>query len=338
MRYVLGIDGGATKTHCALYDADTGRLDFMPYGAAGHERLRGGFDELPGVLRGAFRSLLSRSNIGFDDIEMGVIGLSGVDSPGQHRIVSEILSNLGLKRFSLYNDAFLGAFTGSGGSGICAVNGTGSCVAGLDASGKFVKIGGLGTLTGDFGGGLMLSRRAAGLVYSQLYRDAPYTALTTAMFRWLNVTDRDEFWGLITERLQNEPEETTLALCRHLFETAAEGDAAALALLEESGRSYAGGIAGAINDLTYAPGEPVEVIFAGSVFTKGACDCIQKTAEAVLRQKFPRSGFIFRTLDVPCVAGAVVRALRELGVEERRDSVLRLFRGAVSLQGADKAI
>ncbi len=328
MRYVLGIDGGGSKTRCALYDADTGRLDLMPYGTTCHESLSGGFNDLPGVFRGMFRSLLSRNNIGFGDIEMGVIGLSGVDTPEQHRIVSEMLTALGLKRLSLYNDAYLGIFAGgANGTGICAVSGTGSCVAGLDSAGKFVKIGGLGTLTGDMGGGRMLSRRVVGLVYSQLFRDAPFTALTTALFRWLDITDRDEFLDLVTERLKNDDENTTLTLCRLLFSAAAEGDAAALSLLEESGRSYAGGIAGAVSQLTFAPGEPLEVIFAGSLFTKSVCDHAQKTAEAVLLQKFRTP--IFRTLDVPCVAGAVLRALDELGIGGRRESVLKLFRGGV---------
>ncbi len=324
MRYVLGIDGGGTKTQCALFDADTGRLDLMPYEPI--ESIAGGLNDLPGILRRMFRALLSRNNIGLSDIEMGVIGLDGAGSPAQHGVISGMLSELGLKRFSLYDDAYLGVFAGGfNGTGICAVSGTGSCVTGIDASGKFVKIGGLGTLTGDLGGERMLSRRAVGLAYSQLFRDAPYTALTTAFFRWLDITDWNDFLGLILEKL--EFKETALEICRLLYAAAAEGDSAALSLLEESGRSYAGGIVGAVSQLVFAPGEPLEIIFAGSLFTESICDHTQKTAEAVLLQKF-RSP-IFRTLDVPCVAGAVLRALEELGIKGRRETVLRMFRGGV---------
>ncbi|MDR0292889.1 MAG: hypothetical protein LBH95_01900 [Oscillospiraceae bacterium] len=331
MRYVLGVDGGGTKTHCALYDADTGRLDMLPWGPANHGSMAGGLKELPSVLRGMFRTLLSRSNIEMRDIEMGVLGLAGTDTAEQHRIISGILTELGLSRFVLCNDAYLGIKAGSaGGTGVCAISGTGCCIAGMDSKGGRVQIGGRGEYTGDLGGSYMLVPRAVGLVYSQLFREKPFTALTTAIFRWLDITDRQDFMEFITDRLNRDRAGTTLELCRILFQTAAEGDEAALSLLEASGVSYAGGIAGAISQLSFAPGEPLEIIFAGSLFTRAECDHTQKTVEKLLRERFPRSGLLFHKLDVPCVAGAILWALSELGID-RRDNVLRLFRGGIWL-------
>ena len=332
MRYVLGIDGGGTKTHCALYDADTGRLDMLPWGPTNHEGMAGGLDELPGVLREMFKALLTRNNIGMNDIEMGVLGLAGTDTTEQHRIISGILTGLGLRRFVLCNDAYLGVKAGSvGGYGVCAISGTGCCITGIDAKGGQVQVGGLGAYTGDCGGGSMMGPRAVGLVYSQLFREQPFTALTTAIFRWLDVTDKHDFIDLLTDRLSKDHAKTTLELCRILYTTAAEGDETALGLLEESGVSYAGGIAGAISDLSFASDEPIEIVFAGSLFTKCECDHVQKTAETLLRQRFPQKELRFVTLDVPNVAGAVLWALSELGITDRRDNVLRMFRSGVWL-------
>ena len=330
MRYVLGVDGGGTKTHCALYDADTGRLDMLPWGPTNHEGMAGGLDELPGVLRGMFNAVLTRNNISMDDIEMGVLGLAGTDTTEQHRVISGILTGLGLTRFVLCNDAFLGVKAGSiGGYGVCAINGTGCCITGMDSKGGRVQIGGLGSYTGDFGGGSMMAPRAVGLAYDQLFRGQPFTALTTGLFRWLDITDKNEFIDLLTDRLNRDHAKTTLELCRILFTTAAEGDPAALSLLEASGVSYAGGIAGAISELSFAPGEPIEVVFAGSLFTKCECDHTIKTVQSILTKQFPN--LLFHTLDVPCVAGAVLWALNELGMEGRRDNVRRMFKGGVFL-------
>ncbi|MCL2003554.1 MAG: hypothetical protein FWG72_06090 [Oscillospiraceae bacterium] len=333
MRYVLGVDGGGTKTHCALYDADAGRLDLLPYGPTNHEGMAGGLDELPSVLRGMLRGLLVRNNITMRDIEMGVLGLAGVDTEEQHRVISGILTDLGMARFVLCNDAYLGIKAGSAsGCGVCAISGTGSCITGMDAAGNRVQVGGLGAYTGDYGGSSVLVPRAVGRVHDQLFREKPFTALTTAVFRWLDITDRGEFINLLTDRLHRDYTQTTYELCRILHITAEEGDEAARQILEESGESYAGGIAGAIGALSFPAGEPIEIVFAGSLFTKADSDLARKTAEKLLTKRFPARDLIFHKLDIPNVAGAVLWALSELGVENRRDNVLRLFRGGVWLR------
>jgi N-acetylglucosamine kinase-like BadF-type ATPase len=334
MRYVLGVDGGGTKTHCALYDTDTGRLDMLAYGPTNHEGMAGGLDELPGVLRDMLRTLLIRNNITIRDIEMGVLGLAGVDTTEQHRIISGILTELGLERFVLCNDSYLGIKAGSSsGHGICAISGTGCSITGMDPFGNRVQVGGLGPYTGDFGGSSMLVPCAVGRVHDQLFREAPFTALTTAVFSWLDITDRDEFIDLLTSRLGSDHAGTTYELCRILHRTAGEGDETALAILEESGRSYAGGIAGAAEALSFPPGETVEVVFAGSLFTKADCDHAQKTAERLLLERFSGERVLsFKRLDVPCAAGAVLWAMDELGIGGLRDNVLKLFRGGVWLR------
>ena len=332
MRYVLGVDGGGTKTHCALYDADSGRLDVLTWGPTNHEGMTNGLDDLPEALRGMFRALLSRNNIEMRDIEMGVLGLAGTDTEEQHRVITGILQNLGLSRFILCNDAYLGIKAGSeSGYGVCAISGTGCCIAGMDAKGKQVQVGGLGSYTGDCGGSSMLVPRTVGLVYNQLFRGTPFTALTTAVFRWLDITDKQEFIELLTERLNRDHKKTTLELCRILHTTAGEGDEAALSLLEESGNSYAGGIAGAIRELSFAPGEPLEIVFAGSLFTKAECGHAMDVIQTHLRERFPAADLRFHKLDVPCAAGAVLWALRELGLESCHGHALRMFKGGVWL-------
>jgi N-acetylglucosamine kinase-like BadF-type ATPase len=331
MRYVLGMDGGGTKTDCALYDADTGRLDMLTTGPSNHENMAGGLSDMPRVFSETFRSLLTRNNIGIADIEMGVLGLAGVDTAEQHRVISGILDDLGLKRFILCNDSYLGIKAGSlSGTGICAISGTGSSVTGIDASGKRLQVGGLGEWSGDFGGGILV-RRSLGLVYNQLFREGPFTALTTEVFRWLDITDKNDFIDLFTSRFSSDYKATVLELSKMLHRTAAAGDKEALAYLEKSGQNYAGAISGLICDLSFAPDEEICVTFAGSLFTKADCKHTQKTAEKLLAERFPNRRLVFRTLDVSCAAGAILWALDELGAGDRRESALRKFKGGVFL-------
>jgi N-acetylglucosamine kinase-like BadF-type ATPase len=334
MRYVLGIDGGGTKTDCALYDIDTGRLDMLTCGPSNHEGMAEGIAALPEVFAGMFRSMLARNNIEISDIEMAVLGLAGVDTAEQHRIISGILTGLGLKKFVLCNDSYLGIKSGSpSGTGICAISGTGSSVTGIDSTGKQLQVGGLGEWSGDLGGGILV-RRSVGLVYNQLFREGPYTELTTAIFRWLNITDKNDFVDILTGRFNSDYKSTILALSLILHRTAAEGDAEALRYLEMSGLNYAGGIAGLIGDLSFAQNEEIYIVFAGSLFTKSDCSHAQKTAEKFLTERFPDRRLVFRTLDVSCSAGAILWALDELGAGNQREAALRKFKGGIYMSGS----
>jgi N-acetylglucosamine kinase-like BadF-type ATPase len=331
MRYVLGMDGGGTKTDIALYDADTGRLDMLTCGASNHEGMAGGIRDLPRVLDGIFRTLLSRNNIGIADIEMGVFGLAGVDTAEQHRVISGILTELGLKRFILCNDSFLGIKAGSPtGTGICAISGTGSSVTGIDSAGVRLQVGGLGEWSGDFGGGIVV-RRSLGMVYNQLFREGPFTALTTELFKWLDITDKRDFVDLFTARLKGDYRATILELSKMLHRTAAAGDKQALRYLAKSGKNYAGAISGLISELSFAADEEVNITFAGSLFTKSDSKHTQKTAEQLLIERFPNRKLVFRTLDVSCAAGAILWALDEIGADGQRGDALRKFKGGVFL-------
>lgn len=48
MKYVLGVDGGGTKTHAVLFDGDGNLVDMVEWGPTNHESLREGFVELKG--------------------------------------------------------------------------------------------------------------------------------------------------------------------------------------------------------------------------------------------------------------------------------------------------
>lgn len=51
--YILGVDGGATKTHYALYDMDNKALEIIQGCASNHEVMDDGFVELEQVLKNA---------------------------------------------------------------------------------------------------------------------------------------------------------------------------------------------------------------------------------------------------------------------------------------------
>mgnify|MGYP000150042066 FL=1 len=130
-KYVLGMDGGATKTHAALFDIDGNKVDMLEWGPTNHEVLDGGFDGFRKEMKDLLSSLFSRNSITAGDIVSSAFGMAGVDTRKQHKIISSIIDNLGIKDFVLFNDAYLGVKAGCpSGVGICVINGSGCTIAG----------------------------------------------------------------------------------------------------------------------------------------------------------------------------------------------------------------
>jgi len=320
--YVLGLDAGGTKTHCALYNFKSGQLDLKTWGVGNHEGLPGGFEQLHKELAANLVELIGRNNLAFSDIDMAVFGMGGVDTNEQHRIISEMLKKIGVARFILCNDAYLGVKAGAkSGCGICAINGTGASLAGIDDAGGRIQIGGFGEMSGDFGGASMLVTMAIGCVYNELFRGHDKTSMTPAMMTLVGAENRHDFMEKLTALLGSGYGACILEICKILFGEAAKGDVIATGLLEKSGKAYAQAAAGAVRELAFKENKPIEIVLAGSLFTKGACKKQQETMETLLPELLGGRDFVLTPLDTPCVAGAVLWALDEIAVFGHREMV-----------------
>ena len=189
--YVIGIDIGSTKSHLALFDTDGSLVELNHWGPLNHEMLPGSFAQFEDELGRFVSETLSKYQIAMKQVSYSVLGIGGVDTRRQHGIVSGILRRLGFGGFTLVNDAFLGIPAGSpGGVGICAINGSGCTLAGINSEGKTLQIGGVGYVSADYGGGGMLGEKVVAAVYSELFRMGEPTTMTPAIFRKLGISSK----------------------------------------------------------------------------------------------------------------------------------------------------
>ena len=321
---VLGVDGGGTKTHYALYDTCGRPVDFLISGPTNHEALLDGFTGLRHRLRADLDTLFCRNNLNVKDVENAVFGLAGVDTKRQHEIISGMLRDLGLEKFILCNDSFLGVKAGClSGSGICAINGTGFSIGGIDRHGNMLQIGGLGDYTGDEGGGGQLTVRAIRAVYDHLYKDAPATLLQDLLFRTVGITDPADY----PEALMHAMAEGTcdyMEFGRLVFDAADQGDEVSLELLDRSGREYARSVQGVLNRLDFGTKDeplPLELILAGSVFVKGSNPRTADTMLNLLKGWNQARTITLSKLSAPPVLGAVLWALEPYEIPNRRPLV-----------------
>ena len=312
-KYVLGVDGGGTKTHCAIFDRDRNSIDLINWGTTNHECLKGSFQELKEELRKLFSLVLNENNVNMNELGKCVFGLSGVDTKSQHAEISAIISELGIKEFILCNDAFLGIKAGcSKGYGVCVINGTGCTVAGISPSGRMLQIGGQGYLTGDKGGGGYLGMTAISSVYDFLFKGGDYTCMTDILFNELKINSKYDFIDTITERLNSKTINSS-ELCKVVFFAANMGDNLALQLLESMGSEMARSVNGIIRELKIDEAAELDIVLAGSINVKGENSAaINRFKQDVLTKNQNRK-IDFKILKQPPVAGAIIWALEGVG-------------------------
>ena len=310
--YVIGVDIGATKSHLALFDTEGNFVDLGHWGPLNYECLPGLYAQFEDEFGQFVAHVLSKNGIAMKQVSFSVLGVGGVDTKKQHGTISEILRKLRFEKFTLVNDAFLGIPAGTGtGSGICAINGSGCTLAGINKKGEMMQIGGVGDVSADMGGGGNMGGRVVSAVYSELFRRGVPTLMTGLLFEKLGITSKYDYVEKIHEKTLDGS--FNINRCSPLlFEAAGQNDAVAVGILREIAANYADGISCMIEELFFPSDEELAVVFAGSVFVKGEHPMLLDELKAKLRRDNPHHRFGFKLLDVPNVAGAVVWALNAL--------------------------
>ena len=310
--YVIGMDIGATKSHLALFDTAGTLVDFDHWGPLNHEILPGSFIQFEDELGQFVTRCLSKNGISIKQTVNAVFGIAGVDTKHQHGIISQIIAKLGFEKFTLVNDAFLGIPAGSAtAAGICAINGTGSTLAGINKEGKMLQIGGVGYISADYGGGGMMGEKVVSTVYSELFRKGSPTRMTPALLKKLGITSKYDFVDKIHEKTGDGS--LNIAACaKMLFEAVLENDKTAADILRDIAASYANGISCMIEGIEFPREEDINIVFAGTVFVKSEHPLLLDTIKEKINRENSGYRVKYTLLDVPPVAGAVIWALNTL--------------------------
>jgi len=311
MKLILGVDGGGTKSHLALFTDAGACAGAAAAGPLNHECMAGSYSEFEAALPAFIDSVLDSANACIDDVEYAVFGISGTDTAAQHDRASELLRKIGFRRFTLCNDAFLGVPAGCpDGAGICCINGTGSSMAAIDYSGATVQVAGVGDITADLGGGGWYAMQAISAVYSELYKLGEPTIMREGLFALAGVTLKEDYVDAIAGQIADKTLDIRAAACI-LFDAAEAGDNAALEILDRSATHYAGGVSYLAGSLDFPADRTLHISLVGSVFTKQKVRVLPDMIECKTRGKLGCRPMEFRNLEAPPVAGAVLWAAKK---------------------------
>ena len=232
MKYLIGMDGGGTKTKCILTD-----LNLQPI----YETIGGpsnflviGTETVSETILNLINDCTSSQNILSDDIQAIVLGTTG----GGRRNDAELLekqifnqakqNNIAINKFRVESDARIaleGAFTGKAGSILIA--GTGSIMFGKDEEGKIHRVGGFGRYIGDEGSGYRIGRKGLNAVARAYDGRAKYTKIADLLEQEFSISSAEE---LITEVYRNNFNIASVAPL--VFDAAESGDKIAQRILE----------------------------------------------------------------------------------------------------------
>ncbi|HIE03793.1 MAG TPA: hypothetical protein EYP61_03425 [Candidatus Latescibacteria bacterium] len=228
MGYIVGIDGGGTKTEAVLAGQDGRVLAFARAGASNYQL--SGTDGLRRTLEGLVGELLGA--VGGGEVSVLCVGLAGVDRPQDREEVASALRGLG-REVVVASDGEV-ALEGAhlGGPGLVVVAGTGS-VAWGKCGGKVARAGGWGYLLGDEGGGYWIAKEGIAMALRALDGRGPETSLGGRLMDHLGLSRLDQ----VVRWTYREPRPDRIADLAHIvFEAADEGDYVASDILYRAGR------------------------------------------------------------------------------------------------------
>jgi N-acetylglucosamine kinase-like BadF-type ATPase len=318
MKYYLGVDGGWSKTHALLAGEPGQVLGFGKSGSGNHQShgLRSAMRQIDLAVRGA----LEAGGVSPELVEVGYFCLAGADLPEDYTLLQEALQDLGLAgKVIVKNDTMASLRAGLTRSwGVVVICGTGFNAAGRSRDGREIVLPGLGSISGDWGGGGELSQEILRMVMRAWDGRGEPTRLTGLVLSALEVPSEQV---LLSKLYHAEiPPERILDLVKLLFEAGEMGDQIARDLIVRMGTEV-GVTANALLKRLSLQEIDAEVVLGGGVF-KGQGDLLVDTATRVIHGVAPRAQ-ILRPRFEP-VVGALFLALESAGLPLTQERLDRL--------------
>ncbi len=198
--YVLGIDGGGTKTLCAVGDESK----VLATATAGPSNiLRVGETQARESLHQSVRQACAAAGIAPTQITNTCVGAAGAARPEVAETVHRILAEILPSTIHVVGDMQIALEAGFGaGPGVLVIAGTGSIAYGRDAHGHTARAGGWGYAISDEGSAHWIGRAAAAALVRDMDRSEgesksraalQSSPLASALLKAWNVTSLEDF-------------------------------------------------------------------------------------------------------------------------------------------------
>jgi N-acetylglucosamine kinase-like BadF-type ATPase len=277
--YVLGVDGGGTKTQSVILDGQ-GRV--AGEGLAGPSNpLRVGVTSAAASVLESFNRALAAAGLRRADVAAAHVGLAGVRRADLRERMRETLLSLGVGTLEVSTDAEIALYGATGGEpGLVVIAGTGSICCGVNARGRRACAGGWGPVAGDEGSGSWLARRGLQAVARSADGRGEQTALVGLCLEYFKVDAVEDLsTAVYAPSMTNE---LIAGFGRYVINAAARRDEVAGSIIEEAGRELGLAAAAVVRQLRMER-ERFQVAYVGGMFKAGELllEPLRETLEGV---------------------------------------------------------
>ncbi|HTB50607.1 MAG TPA: BadF/BadG/BcrA/BcrD ATPase family protein [Solirubrobacteraceae bacterium] len=308
-RFVMGVDGGATKTLAAVLDLREQTLH-LGHGGSSNPDAVGAHAATDSLVK-ATDEAIGRAGIAREQLDAAVLAIAGTDTDAVAAHVRERCPGT----WVVVNDV-VGAWAAATDArpGVGVISGTGSNVLGVGPDGRAWRAGGWGHLLGDEGSGYWLALQSIKAALADRERSGPETALSAAVVDFFGVRSVE---ALATLVYSNEPlaKGEIAAFAIETARVAQGGDAVARELYTRAAGELARQIAAVIEQTGLLDEFPVGLI--GSAFKAG--ELFVRPLRGAIHELAPRARVA--VVEMAPVGGCVLLAALAGGRRESVDSV-----------------
>jgi len=319
-KLILGVDGGATKTICAIANED---FRVIGVGAAGpcNYNVVGIKDAHRNVEMAIQQAYLSIEDekLRNKTAEIGCFGIGGLTTQHDYEIISnQIIPYESAKNRVIVNDVIVAFYAVTNGEpGIVVVAGTGSIAYGVNSKNESMISGGWGWLIGDEGSAFYIAKQALALAAKAYDGRGRKTALTNMFKEEFKVEDFKD----IVPKIYHEVTSANIAsLSKVVFSAAKKGDKIAIKILKEASEEL-GRAAVAIARKIFTKNERITVGVSGGVFR--AEPIIWTYFKEYVSKRLPNAAFT-PPVKYP-VIGALIMGYKNLKIEVKDENKAALI-------------
>lgn len=307
MDYIIGIDGGGTKTVLKLADLE-GKLILENEGGSCNINSMGE-EAVESMIKELIASTMLKSSIKLKEVKAICIGTAGVDTDKDKLILEQIIRNCGFEnKIIAVNDSEIALYGGVGKEeGIILISGTGSICFGKNAEGESKRAGGWGHLIGDEGSAYYIGINALNKIIKGYDEIEEKTVMTDIILDYLKLKTAEDLIEFVYRSGAGKSD--IAALAKLVDKAYKEGDTLAEEILLKSAFELFL-ISKAVIDHLKLNNKDITLAINGSVITKN--ELIYSEFNRLLKKNYPR--IKVEKVKYDAAWGAVMLAMQELKI------------------------
>lgn len=315
MKYLVGIDGGGSKTKGVLSDSQGNILAKVKGGPSNYHLI--GLEKATNTLQHLIKKLVDEAEIEINQIAMIVAGLAGVDRPiDKSKMKKGLLDKLDLpNRTDLHftNDLIIALYGAvKRNFGVVVNAGTGAIALGKNQQGEKARADGWGYLLGDGGSGFWLGLKAIKASLKAYDGRGPATSLQDSIKNYFSLDQIENIINLVYDSPQEELLLKISRLAPLVFKEAEKGDQVADNILQKGGKKLGHTACAVIQKLDLEDVE-VPIVLLGGIFKNSYLDAFLEELQREIECIAPEAKFVDPLY--PPVLGGLLLGAEKLGIQ-----------------------